>query len=182
VSWSNHPLPCFDRESNAQLTYAPVQLLPQCQGLDRPLRRFTEAWAEAGLNDRRGDGLSLNFVRAIAAGGPQISAPLDLLFAIPPAATDPRWALPDVNQLGASGTLRIVGGLAAHAGASYQLAAAGSPLFSQVSAGLGYVSSQRCCNVDVNGIFQPTQPGGKLGFAAVFVLLDLGEFAGTTSH
>jgi LPS-assembly protein len=163
LDWSDRPLPC-----------------PLCSGSERQVRRFTEAWAEAGVNDRRGDGLSLYFVRAIAAGGPQISAPLDLLFATSLASDDPRWALPDVSQLAASGNLRIIGGLGAHAGASYQLAASG--LFSQVSAGLDYVSSQRCCNIDVNGVFQPTQPGGRLGFAAVFVLLDLGEFTGSTSH
>jgi len=186
LDWSDHPLPCLNREGNISFVYAALTSLPPCAPSDRQLRRFTEAWAEAGVNDHRGDGLSLSFVRAIAAGGPQISAPLDLLFAVPLANDDPRWALPDVSQLSVSGNVRIVGGLGAHAGASYQLAAAGPipglGLFSQVAAGLSYVSGQRCCTIDVNGVFQPVQADGRLGFAAVFVLLDLGEFAGSTSH
>jgi hypothetical protein len=162
VDWSNRELPCGN-----------------CQASDRWLRRFTEAWADTGVNDRRGDGLSLSFVRAIAAGAPQISAPLDLLFAPPLAADDPRWSLPDVSQASASANARIVGGLGVHAGASYELPAS---LFSQVTFGAAYVSGQRCCTIDLNAVFQPSRPGPNLAFAAVFVLLDLGEFTGATSH
>ncbi len=162
VDWSNRELPCSG-----------------CAQTDRWLRRFTEAWAEAGVGDRRGDGLSLSFVRAIAAGAPQISAPLDLLFSPPLASTDPRWELPDISQASASATARIVGGLGLHGGASYELPAR---LFSQVTAGVGYVSGQRCCTIDLNAVFQPVHPGPNLAFAAVFVLLDLGEFTGSTSH
>ncbi len=131
------------------------------------------------MSDRRGDGLSLSFVRAIAGGAPQLSAPLDLLFAPALASNDPRWALPDISQAGATATARIVGGLGLHAGASYQLPA---NLFSQVTVGAGYVSGQHCCTIDLNAVFQPVRAGPNLGFAAVFVLLDLGEFAGSTSH
>ncbi len=162
VDWSNRELPC-----------------PGCSQADRSLRRLTEAWAETGLNDRRGDGIALSFVRAIAAGAPRIGAPLDLLFAPPLTSNDPRWQLPDISQASASATARIVGGLGMHAGASYQLPAS---LFSQVTVGAGYTSGQRCCTLDLNAVFQPVRAGPNLGFAAVFVLLDLGDFTGSTSH
>jgi len=162
VDWSNRELPC-----------------PGCAQVDRSLRRFTEAWAEAGMNDRRGDGLALSFVRAIAAGAPRISAPLDLLYAPALASNDLRWQLPDISQASASATARIVGGLGLHAGASYELPAS---LFSSVTVGAGYTSGQHCCTIDLNAVFQPVRAGPNLGFAAVFVVLDLGEFTGTTSH
>jgi hypothetical protein len=98
-----------------------------------------------------------------------------LLFAPTISPTDPRWSLPDVDQLSFNATAQILYGLDAHAGASYQLSASA---FSQIQFGAGYVSRHHCCNIDLTAVIQPVAIG-QLGFAAVFVTLDLGELAGS---
>ncbi len=156
--------------SNAELP------CPGCTADDRTLRRLTEAWLALGLSDPRGDTLGLNLARAIAAGAPRLSAPLDLLFAPRLPDGDPRWRLADVSQIQLTGQARLPYGLKAQASATYQLSAGA---FSQIQVGGGYDSPRHCCNVGVSAVVQPSLPG-QLALAAVLVSLDLGEFGGST--
>lgn len=175
ADYSSQALPC---PGTVSIT-APGQG-PGCTSSERALRRLSEAYAEAGANDNRGDGVSLTFERAVAAGAPRLGAPIDLLFATRLPTLDPSWALPDISQLGAQVSARIGAGLTAHGSVSYQLPASA---ISQIIAGLGYNSPQHCCNLDVNAVFQPSGLGqAGLGFAALFLVFDLGEFAGSASH
>ena len=143
------------------------------------LRRLSEAGADLGVSDSRGDTLGGSFVRAVAAGSPRLSAPADALFAPQLAANDPRWALPDVSQATVSANVQITSAVAAHGGFTYLLPA---ELPIQIMAGAGYHSPQGCWGLDANLVLQPTieptGPSGPLGLAAFFVTFDLGPLGG----
>ncbi|MHB1845244.1 MAG: LPS-assembly protein LptD [Deltaproteobacteria bacterium] len=156
--YSSKPLPCQG-----------------CTTADARLRRLSEAGADLGVNDARGDSLGASFVRTIAAGSPRLSAPVDALFAPALAPNDPRWALPDVSQLSANGSVQVVPAVAVHGGLVYLLPAE-APV--QLLFGAGYRSPQGCWALDGNLVVQPIVPGGPLGIAAFFVTFDLGPLGG----
>ncbi|MHB8417996.1 MAG: LPS-assembly protein LptD [Myxococcales bacterium] len=158
--FSNQPVPCPP---------------PFCTRATAEVRRLEQATGDLGWSDPRGDQVSLLFYRIVAAGSAVANAPADALFAPPLAATDPRWALPDVSQATAAGTVKVWDGISVHAGVSW-LVTAQEPV--QVTAGAGYRSPQKCINLDGTVVLQPPLPGQPLGFAAFFITFDLGDLGG----
>jgi hypothetical protein len=167
-SYQNHPNPC------PPLSACDPGPSAASSGAER-LRRLAEAGAVLGVNDSRGDVLQGTFYRAIAAGAPRLSAPLDALFAQPLPQDDPRWALPDISQASLFGNVRVAGPLNVHASISYLPPA---NLVNQLTMGASYVSPQHCLTIDATGVVQPPTAGQPLGLAAFFLTWNLGELAG----
>ena len=174
-SWGAFHLNCYALFSNQPVPCPNAPGASFCSPATAAVRRLEQASADGGWGDARGDSVSLTFYRMIAAGSAAVNAPLDALFAPPLAANDPRWALPDISQVTAGGTVRIWDGVSAHAGASY-LVTADLPV--QLTAGAGYRAPQGCLALDGTFVLQPPGAGQPLGVAAFFVTFDLGEIGG----
>jgi hypothetical protein len=139
------------------------------------LRRWAEAGAQIGVTDTRGDTLQGTFSRAVAAGAPRLSSPLDALFAQTLPADNPLWLLPDISQATLYGNARVAGSINLHASVSYLFPAS---LVNQITVGAGYLSLQRCLSIDATAVVQPPSAGVPLGLAAFFLTWNLGEIAG----
>jgi hypothetical protein len=167
-SYLNHESPC------PPLSACNPSAGPATSG-ELSLRRWAEAGAQLGVSDTRGDNVTATFSRAVAAGAPRLSSPLDALFARSVPTDDPLWLLPDISQATLSANGRLAGSINVHASVSYLLPA---NLVNQITVGAGYISAQRCLSIDATAVVQPPSAGVPLGLAAFFLTWNLGEIAG----
>jgi LPS-assembly protein len=168
ATYLNHASPCPPQSA------CNPGMAPATNG-ELTLRRWAEAGAQLGVSDTRGDNVVGTFSRAVAAGAPRLSSPLDALFAVPVPSDNPLWSLPDISQATLSANARVAGSINLHASVSYLFPAS---LVNQITAGAGYVSAQRCLAIDATAVVQPPSAGFPLGLAAFFLTWNLGEIAG----